>query len=449
VNIIYEFLGVEKSHVHFLFVSQASAIAILMFAREFLELKNILPRWGKFFTYLIVFSAIKLLSLPFTFDVKIVNLLHDVTYLIDIVSIITASFLAYFAKRQAYSLWFSLSWASFGVGMTGVILAQHIAEHNLTHNILFMVSGMLGAFYFVSLGVLYKSNSEKSLYFQRIENHNELLKKEIEVEKMKIKENEASFASEARYLALGRLAGSLAHEFNNPLAIISGSNSLVKRFALRVIGGETLSKKEVDSFKKAINSMDAASSRMAGTLRSLLSYADSEESEEIQEIDLDRVLSDVFSINKREIEMLGIDIRLEGIKVKAFNTNASQNDIFQVLACLVTNACEYLSGEFEMVTAKQLSGADVSVSPAVRWLDVKSKVNGSYLEIEISNSGEVIPDEISEKMWEPFFSRKTLKINQGLGLFSARGLTESFGGSISYSKVTGHSVFTVKIPTNG
>ena len=113
--------------------------------------------------------------------------------------------------------------------------------------------------------------------------------------------------------------------------------------------------------------------------------------------------------------------------VRAF---VPEGSLRQILFALVTNAIE--------------------VSPANGVVRIGLTVDGRELVLSISDEGGGIPGELRDRIFEPFFSTKTGKGNEGglgLGLSTAKQLAELLGGKLDYESTVGKgTVFRVRLP---
>ena len=77
---------------------------------------------------------------------------------------------------------------------------------------------------------------------------------------------------------------------------------------------------------------------------------------------------------------------------------------------------------------------------------IRSRKEGSLAVVEVEDDGPGIPDELKEKVFQPFFTTKKPGEGTGLGLDLCRKVVEELQGTISFESCPGHTVFTVRIP---
>lgn len=231
--------------------------------------------------------------------------------------------------------------------------------------------------------------------------------------------------------AMGTMAGGIAHDFNNMLVIILGSAEL-----LRVdLPSDHPVLEHVESIEKAGQNASALVRRMM-TINKGYSAAKIYFS-------VGGAVSDMLSLIKANLPGY-ISINLH---------NRISNDLIyadiaqfqQVVINLVTNSAHAMAG-------KSRGNLDITISeinfPAdVHRPETVSLPEGRYLKIEISDTGNGIPADIKERIFEPFFSTKPVGSGTGLGLAVVHSFVVNNGGSIGVESETGHGTsFIIHMP---
>jgi two-component system NtrC family sensor kinase len=225
-----------------------------------------------------------------------------------------------------------------------------------------------------------------------------------------------------RLAALGTLAAGVAHEINNPLAIINESAGYLKT---------VLHKKELDgipyraSFDKALEKIETSVKRARTITHQLL--ADVGKNEPVlAEIDIQALVNETFQLIHRDAEKKGIRVNLEADQNQR-TLWADPNQIRQVLINLLNNAIHATGQEGEIRV--RLQSTDTGAS------------------LDIIDSGTGIPKENLDRIFEPFFSTKAPGKGTGLGLFVSRDIVEKFGGKLTVeSKLGEGTCFRIRIP---
>ena len=226
-----------------------------------------------------------------------------------------------------------------------------------------------------------------------------------------------------RLASLGTLAASLAHEINNPMAIISESAGWLKS---RVARGEDLPERLRADLTFALDKIESAVDRARRVSQNLLRFARSTESATV-EVNLADLASEVVELTRKAAS--NGEVQLE-VVVEPGLEPVLYTDIYQlrqVLLNLVTNAIDAVDrrGRVRVIIGAQ--GADLALA--------------------VEDDGVGIPPENLERIFEPFFTTKQPDRGTGLGLAVTRGIVEKLSGRIEVSSKQGEgSVFRVVLP---
>jgi len=243
--------------------------------------------------------------------------------------------------------------------------------------------------------------------------------------------NERQLQSEARQVSLGVLAGGIAHNFNNLLAVILGYATLALDDA-----------PEESHLRDALNSVIMAGRRAADLTRQMLIYSGNERAV-LRRINVSEIVREAGSLVISSVlkpVTLEFDLAAEPLFV-----NADVRQMKELLTNLMTNAAEaVLEGKSGHVTvATRLEYFDEDYI----GLNVPDKETspGTYVIIEVSDSGSGMDVETQARIFDPFFS--TRFTGRGLGLAAAMGIAKGHGGSILVkSQAGGGTTFSVFLP---
>ncbi|MBL7101570.1 MAG: ATP-binding protein [Desulfobacteraceae bacterium] len=221
--------------------------------------------------------------------------------------------------------------------------------------------------------------------------------------------------------SIGRLAAGVAHEVNNPLAIINEKAGLIKDlFAFR---GEYVTDHKLIGLVDSI----LASVKRAGTItRRLLNFSRNLEAG-IEPINLKEVILEVLSFMGKEAELRSIEIAMDVSEdIPKFETDRGR--LQQILLNIVNNAFAALN-----------DGGH---------LDIKAnREDRDHVSVIITDDGCGISKEDLNRIFEPFFSTKTGQGGTGLGLSITYGLVQEIGGKISVRSELGRGTsFGISIP---
>jgi len=228
--------------------------------------------------------------------------------------------------------------------------------------------------------------------------------------------------------AIGRLAGSVAHDFNNVLSVIL---SYAQMIALEPKLDESL-RADVDEIKKA-------ALRASALTGQLLTFS-RQQVLEAKVLNLDEI---VIGMEKMLGRLLGADIELTILsKSDLWNVKADPGQMEQVLMNFAVNARDAMpeGGALTIQTAN----VDLDDDYARSHLGVRP---GSYVKLAVSDSGTGMDRETQTMIFEPFFTTKEPGKGTGLGLATVFGIVQQSGGHISVSSDPGHgTTFNVLLP---
>ena len=218
-----------------------------------------------------------------------------------------------------------------------------------------------------------------------------------------------------RVESIGRLAGGVAHDFNNVLTAILGYTEM----ALERATDETL--------RRYLEGVQKAAQRAAGLTRQLLAYARKQVSQP-QLVSLPEWLDDARTLLAR---LIPESVRLElEIQPNIGSMTADPDQLTQILLNLAVNA------------------RDAMPAGGVLTIRVYSPPKTpDHVVLEVSDTGMGIPQEILPYIFEPFFTTKPVGQGTGMGLAAVRGIVDQMGGRIEVDTAVGKgTTFRVFLP---
>ncbi len=201
---------------------------------------------------------------------------------------------------------------------------------------------------------------------------------------------------------IGLLAGGIAHDFNNILGSISGYAELMKNFVT------------VPEAIDMISIIEHESNKAARLISSLLQYARGTKVNKT-EFNISQVIQDTFMLLKKTLSH-NIQFITE-IEDSLPVVYGNPVEIQQSLINLCLNSKDAMP-----------DGGELKIR--VRRFQKKGEKNKKYLCLSIEDTGEGIPDDIKEKIFEPFFSTKDRITSSGLGLYMVQRIISEHGGWI-------------------
>jgi two-component system NtrC family sensor kinase len=245
-----------------------------------------------------------------------------------------------------------------------------------------------------------------------------LLQQQIDRANHLREEMTTAFIRSAKLASVGELATGLAHEINNPLAIISAEQTNLAD--LVDMGGATGELR--DEMVESIGRIRAQVQRCGGVTRKMLQFGRTHESSP-EPTELAPRLQDCVALMSRQASVrnvaLGVDVEPDLPRVLI-----DPLELEQVLVNLITNSFHALPKGGAITLAAR--GADNEV-----WLEVR-------------DTGQGMPPAVRDRVFEPFFTTKPVGEGTGLGLAVCYGIVTSWGGTIEVDSAPGEGT-TVRL----
>jgi two-component system NtrC family sensor kinase len=244
---------------------------------------------------------------------------------------------------------------------------------------------------------------------------------ELQKSLTELKHTQSYLVQSERLSAVGQLVAGVAHELNNPLAIILGYSQLMLRMP-----------EITPRMQECLRKLEDAAQRCQRIVHHLTLFAQKQKSEK-REIDLNELLRSVVDIRGDQFHT--DKIRL----VSEFSSNelmvmADFQQLQQVFLSVINNAQEALIGH----------------NRPDRTIRMASHIDNDRAVVEIIDNGPGIPDDLIPKLFEPFFTTKDFGKGIGLGLSVCYGIIREHNGDIQVSPTEGGgATFIVTLPLSG
>jgi PAS domain S-box-containing protein len=243
------------------------------------------------------------------------------------------------------------------------------------------------------------------------------------------KENLETLLQQAQRMeSIGRLAGGVAHDYNNMLSVISGFAELALDKA-----------KPNDPIREDLKEIVSAANRSKDITRQLLAFA---RRQDIQPkvLDLNETVEGMLKMLRR---LIGEDMELAwfpGTQLWPIHMDPSQID--QVLANLCVNARDAIHGVGKIT----IETRNIVINETMCTSHPKFSP-GSYVKLIVSDNGSGIDKEILDKIFEPFFTTKEQGKGTGLGLSTVYGIIDQNDGVIDVHSEPGKGTsFNIYFP---
>lgn len=236
-----------------------------------------------------------------------------------------------------------------------------------------------------------------------------------------IHENHGRLVKAEKMASLGRLAGGIAHEINNPLAIIQGRTERLR---------DVLKKHELDGqadCKKCIDGIENGIQRATKIIKGMTQLARNSKSSLREPVNLYKAFESVTGLVRSRFDEADIKLSLE--LPRHLEVFCDSTQLSQIIMNLLNNAFDAVENQDE------------------RKILVKTKETESNIEFFIEDTGHGLPEEMIEKTGKAFFTTKPTEKGVGLGLSISCQLIEANEGQIDFkNRPEGGAQICVSLP---
>jgi PAS domain S-box-containing protein len=224
----------------------------------------------------------------------------------------------------------------------------------------------------------------------------------------------------ARLSELGMMAGSVAHEINNPLSVIHASASDLLEMA--EIGSVPIEELQIASSR-----IKRTADRISKIIKSLRQIARKGNNDPLQRASAVEIVEQVLDLSRERFRVNSV--RLDTTVDKDVFVLCREVQIAQVLLNLLLNAF------------------DAAVEGAgQKWVRVEVAGHEETVMFAVIDSGPGVPDELKTRIMEPFYTTKPVGKGTGLGLSLSKAFIEEHGGELVLSERENHTCFSFVLP---
>lgn len=216
---------------------------------------------------------------------------------------------------------------------------------------------------------------------------------------------------QSKFSALGIMSSGIAHEVNNPLAIIKGRTYTLRRH---------INERRFEDVERDIDIIIKMTDRISKIINGLRAFSRNGDSDPFDSIDSSDLIQTALDLCSERFLKAGI--RVEIVERCHFVVEGREGELVQVLVNILNNSHDAI---FDLVE---------------KWIRIE--VNDRL--IKIIDSGKGIPKPIAEKLMQPFFTTKPVGKGIGLGLSISKGIIEKHGGEIFIDSHHANTCFVIK-----
>ncbi len=220
--------------------------------------------------------------------------------------------------------------------------------------------------------------------------------------------------------SLGVMAAGVAHEINNPLAIIAGGVEQIQN----ALKSESPDKSRIT---KLVTVIERTIQRISQIVDGLQFFARDGSKDAYAEIPVVQILEQTLAFCQERLKNHGIRLELLPI-AEELKLWCQPTQVSQILLNLLNNA------------------HDAILPLEEKWVRIQFLDREDHLELIVEDSGQGIPEAIAGKIFEPFFTTKDIGKGTGLGLSISKGIVDSHRGKMVLDRSSKNTRFVVSLP---
>jgi two-component system NtrC family sensor kinase len=229
-----------------------------------------------------------------------------------------------------------------------------------------------------------------------------------------------------RLASIGELAAGIAHEINNPVAIMVEEAGWIEDL---LSDGYDDQNENMTEIKRAVGQIRTQGDRCKEITHKLLSFARKTDPAPSQ-VQINQLVDEVLGLMTQKTRYANVKLETylaEGLPP----VMASPTELQQVLLNLVNNAVD-------------------AIGPGGGNVTVRTSHQDGQVLLEVEDTGEGIPEANLPRIFDPFFTTKPVGQGTGLGLSICYGIVNKLGGTLSLRSNVGQGTsFTVNLPVHG
>jgi signal transduction histidine kinase len=248
----------------------------------------------------------------------------------------------------------------------------------------------------------------------------------------KLKEQEKLIESSQRLAAIGEMSASIAHEINNPLAVI---RLQTERLLHKAESGSAL-----EPYRNSLIKTEEMIGRISRIIRSLQSLAGKSEQDPFEQTTLQSVVGETLELVREKFQLKQIPLRIQ-LDEPSLRFECRPIQISQVLVNLLNNA-------WDSIIEKKAREPDSKIFVEIRSECERDEANRRCIRIHVIDSGVGLNADTLQNLGQPLFSTKPRGRGMGIGLRLSQAIIESHAGSLSISSLPelGLTRFSITLP---
>jgi two-component system, NtrC family, sensor kinase len=223
--------------------------------------------------------------------------------------------------------------------------------------------------------------------------------------------------------SIGELAAGIAHEINNPVAVMVEEAGWIRDLLDEEDLKETAN---LEEFKRSLNQIQTQGHRCKQITHKLLSFARKTDPT-VKVVQVNEVIEDVISLSQQRAMYASVKIETN-LDPDLPKVEASPSELQQVFLNMINNSLDAMDSK----------GGTIEVT---------SRVSGRFVVVDVADTGAGIPKSNLQRIFDPFFTTKPVGKGTGLGLSICYGIMKKMGGDLTVNSAVGlGTTFHIHIP---
>ena len=239
---------------------------------------------------------------------------------------------------------------------------------------------------------------------RQVESHTATLEAAVREAVEATEQKERALVQSSRLATIGTLAAGVAHEINNP---IGGMQNAVNR----LLQAEDLG----DRQRVYLELLRDGLARVASTARRMLEFAPKDAAP--QPFDAATAVEGAYALVEHRCAQEGVDFRLK-VQPGARQVHGDAHEIQQVVLNLLLNSLDAIAGRGGVVTVEVTS-------------------DDRFVHLSVADDGPGMPEELQDRIFDPFFTQKARPDASGLGMFISYSIVQNHGGAMRIDSTPG------------
>ena len=248
---------------------------------------------------------------------------------------------------------------------------------------------------------------------------------ETEALKFQVKERESFIEAHSRFIGIGEVATTLAHEIKNPLQSIITATGLIKKLTKSCTGDAT------EDVIIVSDKIEKITYRISTILKDVQKLAYDAKNDDFTPHQIENIIKS--SINVCYLKAKDCDVRLrydedQFASLKKPEILCRESQIIQALTNIISN------------------GIDAAKHTEARWVELKVETTADSVILDILDSGEGVPKDLVKKIMQPYFTTKKNGEGTGIGLSHTKEILKIHDGDLIYLENEVRTTFRIQIP---